>query len=138
MFLRYGAPRTNLSINFRRVFAGEGAAAVMTESAIRIADDFALSARCHLRTADHESSGRIDVYLRLTVKQIASEYRENDVILNFVAHLLKRRLRMVLCRYYDGIDMYGAIPSYRMVTCDLPSGQNDRACRVFSLPPFSA
>ena len=83
----------------------------MTEPAIRIADDFApCQPGVTLRTADHESSGRIDVYLRLTVKQIASEYRENDVILNFVAHLLKRRLRMVLCRYYDGIDMYGAIP----------------------------
>ncbi len=52
------------AVNFRRILAGECAAAVAAHAAVRIHDDFAASqTRIAVRSANHETARRIDMEL---------------------------------------------------------------------------
>src|SRR5690606_24921701 len=58
------------AVHFRRVLAGEGAAAVRGRAAIGVDDDLAPGqAAVAVRPADHELAGRIDVPLGVLVDE---------------------------------------------------------------------
>src|SRR5262249_16376697 len=85
---------------------GGGAAAVGRRAAVSIDDDLAAGdAAVAVRTADHETSGRIDVEFGVTVHPALRHHLVNEAAHDFLDALLAHLLA-VLGRDHDGVGPY--------------------------------
>ena len=93
------------AIDLRRIFAGERAATVRRIAAVGVDDDLATGQTgIALRTTGNESTGRIDVILRVVVQQIAGNSVSDNVFANLSAQLFVFNFRRVLRRDDDGVN----------------------------------
>ena len=98
------------TIDLGRIFSGERAAAVTRHSAVRVGDNFAAGqAGIALRTADDETSGRVDVDARLSVAHRRRDDVIDDFLGDFVTNDFERDIGIVLRRDDDRIDANGLI-----------------------------
>src|ERR1051325_5628198 len=87
------------TIDLRRIFSGEGAAAMRRVAAVSVDDDLSSrDARVTLWSTSHETSGRIDVILRVFVEQLARDGVLDDLLLDLRAQLFVRNIVRVLRR----------------------------------------
>ncbi len=99
------------TVDLRRVFAAERAAAVAARAAVGVDDDLASGQTgvAHW-PADDEGACRVDEELSLTADEFgALEHRPNDLALDVGVQLGLRDLPFVLRGEHDGLDADGAV-----------------------------
>ncbi len=90
------------TVNLRAVLAGECSAAVTTDTAIGIDDDLAAGETCiAVRSADDETSGRIDEDLGVVINHGRINNRVDNVLADILVDLLLRNLFVMLSRNDD-------------------------------------
>ena len=99
------------AVNLRRVLAGEGTSAVSGVAAVGVYDDLtAGQAGVAHRTADDESSGRVDIKLGVRVDQMRRQGGPDDLVDNGLTQVMDLNVLVVLRGDDDGVDTFdGAV-----------------------------
>ena len=95
---------SSTAVNLRGVLAAESTAAMTSHAAIGINDDFtAGQTSITLRTADNETTGRVDVVFGFRIQHFCGNNRCNNLFDNIFANLLVGNFRCMLGRNNDSI-----------------------------------
>src|SRR5207244_1740012 len=98
------------AIDFGRVLAAEGAAAVTAPAAVGIDDDLAArQTGVPVRAADDKAAGWIDVIGDLAIDQLLRQARLDDLLDDEIVNLFLLHALVVLRADYDRVDTDGLV-----------------------------